>query len=107
MTTASSQSLHQNINTFNSANTTMTTTTPDAKSILHLMQNSIGYTGEDGSTATTEIKNPTEAAALFAHAMMLAAGFRLIGFNEDDRFGKHTPKTLHTGARTDVLKVIP
>lgn len=59
--------------------------TLNAESVLSLMLNAVGHTGDEN--ASESVKNPTEAAALLSHAVMLVAGFRLVGFQEEDRFG--------------------
>lgn len=44
-------------------------------------------THEKGDT-TSDMSSSFEAIALFTHACMVALGFRLIGFHEDEKIGK-------------------
>lgn len=45
-------------------------------------------THEKGDT-TSDMSSSTEAIALFTHSCMIKLGFRLLGFNEDQKMGKH------------------
>lgn len=44
-------------------------------------------THEKGDT-TSDLSSSAEAIALFAHACMINLGFRLVGFNKDQKIGK-------------------
>lgn len=56
-----------------------------AESLLNLMVNSLPSKASEESNPT--IKDPYAAVGLFAHACMLAIGFRLIGLGEDHKIG--------------------
>lgn len=56
------------------------------QNILRAMANALP-THEKGDT-TSDLSSSAEAIALFAHACMVNLGFRLLGFNEDQKIGK-------------------
>lgn len=56
-----------------------------AESLLNLMVKSLPGKASEESSPT--IKDPYAAVGLFAHACMLAIGFRLIGLGEDHKIG--------------------
>lgn len=58
-------------------------------------------THEKGDT-TSDLSSSAEAIALFTHACMVNVGFRLLGFNEDQRIGEsYLPAHLSTLPDTD------
>jgi hypothetical protein len=64
-----------------------TTGALSADSVLDQMIKSLPTPPSD-STQTTLVKDPYAAVALFAHACMMAVGFRLLGLGEDHKIGK-------------------
>ena len=65
----------------------------NADTILSLMQKSLSPT--TGSEASSEIKDPYSAVAIFVHACMLAVGFRLLGLGEDHKIGMSSPRPAY------------
>jgi hypothetical protein len=58
-----------------------------SESILNYISKSLPPRSSDDHTPP--LKSPYAAIAIFCHACMLAAGFRLKGLGEDHRIGKY------------------
>ena len=58
-----------------------------AESLLNLMVRSLPSKSSEESSPV--VKDPYAAIGLFAHACMLAVGFRLIGLGEDHKIGTY------------------
>lgn len=56
-----------------------------AESLLDIMVKSLPEKASDESSPV--VKDPYAAIGLFAHACMLAVGFRLVGLGEDHKMG--------------------
>lgn len=56
-----------------------------AQSLLDIMVQSLSEKASDESSPV--VKDPYAAVGLFAHACMLAVGFRLVGLGEDHKIG--------------------
>lgn len=57
-------------------------------------------THEKGDT-TSDLSSSAEAIALFAHACMINLGFRLLGFNEDQKMGQFASLAIYNGSLSD------
>ena len=65
-----------------------------ADTILDLMVKSLPAESSDESRPV--IKDPYAAIGLFAHACMLAVGFRLVGLGEDHKIGLYQILSSYT-----------
>lgn len=64
----------------------MTTDPLSPQSILQSMADALPTHDKDDTTS--DMSSSAEAIALFAHACMHNLGFRLLGFNEEQKMGK-------------------
>ncbi|KAF3908011.1 hypothetical protein ABW21_db0200418 [Orbilia brochopaga] len=62
----------------------MSTNPLDRSDVSKLITSSLGGTDEDPASRAP-LRNATEAVAVLAHGCMIAVGFKLLGFEEDDR----------------------
>lgn len=67
-----------------------------SQSILQAMADALPTHEKDDSSS--DMSSSAEAIALFTHACMVNLGFRLLGFNEDQKMGKE-PLSMHSFSR--------
>ncbi|EWC47949.1 hypothetical protein DRE_02831 [Drechslerella stenobrocha 248] len=64
----------------------------DRSNISQLVTSSLGGSSESPASRAP-LRNPTEAVAALAHACMIATGFKLLGFDEEDRLDQPIDST--------------